>query len=167
MGGAHDDGGTARLDDALVRFLRSGCTPIVGCVDTDGAPIAMRGWGLHAEPGGSTLRLLLDADDLELLDRPAVGEPIAVTATSVPTLRSVQMKGRVTWVGPPEPLDLERMQVFLDAMFGDIVAADGFPRAVLERWRPAEVGACTVAVDAIFDQTPGPLAGSPLVPERS
>jgi hypothetical protein len=152
----------SRLDEALVRFLRSGCTPIVGRVTPEGAPVAMRGWGIHAEVDDATLRLLLDADDVAALGGPAPGDRIAVTATSVPTLRSVQMKGRLTAIGPADATDLERMRVFLDAMYGDIAAADGFPRALLERWQPAEVVVCTVAVEAIFDQTPGPLAGAPL-----
>lgn len=80
----------------------------------------------------------------------------------MPTLRSVQLKGRSLGIEPADPADLATTEAYLDALFTDIETTDGAARAILERWRPRAVVACTVQVDDRFDQTPGPGAGARL-----
>jgi hypothetical protein len=58
--------------------------------------------------------------------------------------------------------DAERARRYSDAFFADIVVTDGTPLALLERMLPTGYVSCTVAVDALYDQTPGPEAGASL-----
>ena len=72
-----------------------GLLPIVGTVGPDGEPHAARGWGITVPTTPSTtVRLLVDADDADGLRHLADGGAVAVTGADVPTLRSVQLKGR-------------------------------------------------------------------------
>jgi hypothetical protein len=146
-----------------VRFLQSGCGLIVGTVDSSGMPLASRGWGLDVDATGTSARLLLASDDPALGQNLAATARIAVTGTSVRTLRSVQLKGSVRDVGPAADRDRARARRYCDDFFGDIVAVDQVERAVTERLRPADLVVCRFAVDEVFDQTPGPAAGARLV----
>ena len=124
-------------------FVEAGPALIVGTVGTDGAPHATRGWGLTVlDRGIGELRLLLDADDDQARANLVETGAIAITATDVPTLRSMQMKGTCTEVAPATDLDMERSARYRDAFFTDIEA--------IER------------VGELFDQTPGPAAGTPM-----
>ena len=46
------------------------------------------------------------------------------------------------------------------AVFDDITAADHISRALIQGLQPHAVVACTLAVDEVYDQTPGPTAGA-------
>ena len=142
-------------------FLEGGCAWIVGTVSADGAPYASRGWGADVLDGPETrLRLILDADDAVTLGNLTPGAPVALTATDVPTLHSLQVKGRAMGIEPGTPADKALAARFCDAFFTDINETDGTDRALLERLVPAEYVACEVVIAELYDQTPGPKAGS-------
>jgi hypothetical protein len=144
------------LAEETVEFLHSGCSLIVGTVGDDGGPLASRGWGLTVlEPDGSRLRLIGVAGEVGL-------GPLAVTACSVPTLRSIQFKGEVVEIGPLTEADRAKSEQYTDDFMQDITDTDGVPRYLLERIIPAERVVCTVIVEEMFDQTPGPRAGASL-----
>lgn len=147
-----------------VSLLESGSALIVGAATPDGAPLAARGWGLTVlDAGASTrVRLLLSTQDPAVLDALGPDAAVAVTAADVGTLRAVQIKGRVVEVTETTDDDRARSARYRDALFADIVVADGAQLSMLERWIPADVAVCVIEVDECFDQTPGPGAGSPL-----
>ncbi len=144
-----------------VAFLESGCALIVAVVDTDLHPRANRGWGLDVLPD-DRVRLLLDADDVTTLDHLAAHDAIAITATSVRDLHSMQLKGHCSAIDVATPEDRIRADRYCADFFTDVVETDGFARRLLQRLVPAEFVACIVRVDAVYDQTPGPAAGSAL-----
>lgn len=154
------------FDGDLVDFLESGCALIVGFVVPGGAPLASRGWGLDVlDAGAGRVRLLCVPDDIEpVLEGPGgpVGVRVAITGADVETLRSVQLKGAVEALEPATPADWERCQAYCDEFFGTIEAVDRFPRSMMERTTPMRITACTVVVEDMFDQTPGPSAGAAL-----
>ncbi len=76
------------------------------------------------------------------------------------TLHSRQLKGRVEAIEPATGADRARAARYCDAFFADIEATDGEPRELLDQIVPAAYVACTVTVDALYDQTPGPGAGA-------
>lgn len=154
------------FEPELVAFLQSGCSTLVGTVGPDGDPHAARGWGLDVLDGETgTLRVLIDTDD-ELTVRHLTGHgPVALTAANVPTLRSVQLKGRSLGVEPATEVDADRARRFCDDFFSDIEMTDGTERSLLERLVPDGFAVCLVQVDEVFDQTPGPSAGEALVGE--
>ena len=151
------------FDPALVTFLESGCSTIVGTVGPDGEPHASRGWGISVGGGDeTTVRLVVDAADTVGLRHLADRGAIALTGGDVRTLHSVQLKGRSLGVEPATDADRARARRYCDEFFADIAQTDGTERDLLERLVPADYAVCLVAVDEVFDQTPGPGAGAPL-----
>jgi hypothetical protein len=161
------------IDEATVRFLEGGCALIVGGVGPDGAPHATRGWGLdvlpglpgpNAEPGpGLTVRLLLAADDPLVAPDADIGA-LAITAADVTDFRSLQFKGRARGVEPADDADRARAARYCAAFFADIAEADDTPMSVVSRLAPGGYVTCTVDIDRVFDQTPGPGAGAAVGP---
>lgn len=141
-------------------LLEGGSALIVATVAADGTPHAGRGWGLTLlddRPGAA--RLLVSADDELTCAHLATGGAVAVTAADVPTLRSVQLKGRSVGLEPADAADRARAEVHLEALFTDIETTDGAARSILDRWRTRGYAACTILVEERYDQTPGPGAG--------
>ena len=151
------------FDPETVTFLESGCALIVAAVTPDGQPRATRGWGLVVtDTATGALRLLLAADDTLTEEYLLASRKIAVTGTSVLTLRSIQCKGEVVALEPVTELDLERVDTYCDEFFTDVTTSDGVPRELLVRMRPPAFVACVVRTIECFNQTPGPGAGAPL-----
>ena len=150
------------LDDAAVAFLVGGCALIVGTVSPDGEPFVTRGWGLTVDVGSEplTARLLLAAEDTRALELLEAGGRIEYTGTDVPTLRSLQVKGRSVRVEPATDDDRERAKRYADAFFEDVVSVDRHAPDALARLLPLDYVAVIVTIDEVFDQTPGPSAGT-------
>jgi hypothetical protein len=144
-------------------FLEGGPAFIVGTVSADGAPTATNAWGLtvlSAETG--ECRLLLDRHAERALANLDATRAIALTGADVPTLFSVQLKGECIRIEPATDADRARSDDYVDAFFGDVMRTDGRDIASLNRLRPNELVASIVRFCEIFDQTPGPSAGSAL-----
>ena len=149
------------IDEALAAFLERGCAMIVGTVAPDGAPHASRAWGCSVlDP--TTIRLLLDDSDAALRHHVGEGGRLAMTSADVRTLRSVQLKGRVTAVEQAGAADLERCARHNDELFTDILETDFYPRELSERMVPPAYVVVVVSVEEVYDQTPGPGAGAPV-----
>ena len=152
------------LDPEAVTFVEGGCALVVGTVGPTGEPHAARGWGvtvLSADP--AVVHLVIDAVDPVTTGNLAANAQIAITGADVATLRSLQMKGTAE-VLPRGTIDERaRAERFSDAFFSDITAVDGTPRELLEQLVPHDFLACLVRVSELYDQTPGPGAGTPLV----
>ena len=152
----------------LVELSVSGPVVIVGSGDAAGVPEVSRAWGMH---------LLVDANEVVICVPSTSGRRllanlertgrIAVNVTSPQTYRSFQMKGRVLSIGVASPEDLDRAAAHQRA-FVDSVAAVGMSREISPRLfadSPADpiqpdLTAVRLAVEALFDQTPGPGAGA-------
>ena len=151
------------FDSETGALLESGCSISVATVGPDGAPHASRGWGLTVLRDGARVRLLLDADDRTTLANLAGGGAIAVTCVAVPTMRAVQLKGKADEpVLTSDAADLARAARHCESFFADVNSIEGTPVALLERLRPTAFAVCTITVTEVYDQTPGPAAGSPL-----
>jgi hypothetical protein len=151
------------FDPETTAFLESGCALIVGAVGPGGEPHATRGWGLTIEDrAAGRVRLLLDPADATGIEYLHATGAIAITAADVPTLRSMQIKGRVVNIEAAADADRDRAAQYCDEFFGDIVAVDGVPRELPDRLVPSNVVVCTVEADDFFNQTPGPTAGTPI-----
>lgn len=152
------------FDESMVTFLHSGCALLVGTADAIQRPHASRAWGLTvvgADP--VRVRLLVDdADDTTLANLQPDAQ-VAITAASVRTLRSVQMKGRVVLTEAADESDEAKRVQYTTDFANDIHTTDGDPLAAILPWANRSVVACLVEVDAAFDQTPGPSAGAPML----
>jgi len=143
-------------------FLESGCALIIATVSSGGEPFATRGWGMFVLDDEGRARLLLDERDVHALDDLQDSGRIAITAAHVPTLHSMQMKGRFTRVEPANDTDRQKVAQYCESFFTDIERTDGQPRRLLERMVPEGFVACELVIDEFFDQTPGPGAGATL-----
>jgi hypothetical protein len=76
------------------------------------------------------------------------------------TLRSAQLKGSVVSIHPVSAADRERSARYCDEFFDAVSVVDDIPRALMERLVPADMVACEIVAQQVFDQTPGPCAGS-------
>jgi hypothetical protein len=149
------------FEPATITFLESGCGLIVGSVDAAGEPFATRGWGLtllSREP--ITVRVLLDPDEEQALDNLRTTRRVAITATSVPTAHSLQLKGNLRTIEPALDADIDRAGQYCDDFFRDVVETDRSPADIVERLRPDRYVACIMEIDEVYDQTPGPSAGT-------
>lgn len=152
------------IDAGQRALLEGGCALIVGTVDVDGRPHASRAWSLEVlDPASAQVRILLAADDPAALRNVTTGR-LAITATDVLTLRSLQMKGGAVLVEDATAADRRRSERYRDAFHGNIERADGTPRALTERLVPRDLRACVAVLDESYDQTPGPGAGRPTGP---
>ena len=150
------------LDDETRAFLEGGCALLVGTVADDGAPHAGRGWGMAVLDGGppARCRVLLDADDEKTLAHVAGGGSISVTATSVVTLRSMQLKGQAIGVEVVTAEDEARAAAYIEEFYGHVHEVDGVAWEVFEAILPSGYVGCLFEAHERFDQTPGPGAGA-------
>jgi hypothetical protein len=151
------------LHEATRVFRNGSRALIVAAVTPDGAPCASRGWGITLDTDERTARLLLPADDdIVIAALRAAGARIAVTGCEIATLHSAQIKGRALAIEPATEIDERTAADYVDGFAAAIERVDGTPRALVERLVPTTFVACTITIDDVFDQTPGPAAGSPV-----
>lgn len=145
------------------QILNEAYALIVGLVGANRHPYATRGWGLTVPPGSfARLRLVLSSDDAPQLNVDRESHLVSVTAADPRTLRAVQFKGRA---GPAEATttdDRDAVARFCESFFGVVQEVEGTDRTLLERLVPRDFVACTVAVESLYDQAPGPGAGAEL-----
>jgi hypothetical protein len=138
---------------------------VVGVLTPAGEPFATRGWALRVlQDDPVIIDVLLPTGSVT---RAGIGPgsadfAIAVTVADVRTLRAVQLKGRATSVVTLPEDDLPRLEAYADAFCQAVHEMDGTPYELLRRMQPVDTLLCSVAVDSLFDQTPGPGAGAPL-----
>jgi hypothetical protein len=149
------------LDPDVVALLESGCSTFLGTVDGDGNPVAGHCLGVQVT-GPAEVRVMVNAEQDEVLADLGAPGAVSVGATDVHTLRSVQLKGRTVRVEPVTADDRIRTDAHAAAFFQAVHDTDGTDVDVLRRYRPRELVALVMRVDAVFDQTPGPQAGTRL-----
>ena len=151
------------IDRATVDLLEGGSALTIGTVRSDGVPHAARAWGLDLlahDP--MRVRVLLDAHEAGTIENLEAGASVAVTATSVPTFHSVQLKGTSRGVTETADGDAERFSGYTQAFYADIEAADRTPRQLVERLSPGDLVVVELDITDVYDQTPGPGAGREL-----
>lgn len=150
------------LSDEVVRFVSGPVALLAACRDEHLEPWLSRAVGLRVSPDRTSLTVYLtDRPAASLRAVVAPGRPFAVTATSVPTHRSVQFKGTVTAVRPAREDERPHIE-FQAGGFTDDLVALGFAVPVVRRLATWPATAVEVRVEAAFVQTPGPGAGRPV-----
>ncbi len=107
--------------------------------------------------------LVLGSDDGPQPQEGHGNRPIALTAADPRTLRAVQFKGRAGPVEHATADDRAAVARFCELFFGVVEEVEGTDRRLLERMVPDDFVACTVVLEGIYDQTPGPGAGAALL----
>ena len=144
-------------------MLEGPASTIVATVDGAGRPHATRAWGTWSLRDGTRVRFLLPAADERAFADIAQTGRVALTATVVDTLRSVQVKGVAARVeGPATADDRLLHERYATSFFRTVHDTDGSSIDALQHMLPPALVAVECEVDAVFDQTPGPTAGAPL-----
>jgi hypothetical protein len=118
----------------------------------------VRGWSAQLV-GPRRLRIGMDAGDESAVEN-VVDRMVAVTAADVPTLDSVQIKGRVVDIEPPCAVDLEVVHQQSEAFLTAVHQVDGHPLELLRRLLPTRLVMLEIEISEVFDQSPGPRAGA-------
>ncbi len=150
-----------RIDTALKDFLESGIAAQAGTADLKGRPFSTSAWGPRVNDDGS-VTVFLDAErSIRPLANLAENPKIAVIFGDPISYRSVQLKGR--WIATSAPTSEERDWVrrHRERYASVTVLVGDRAEAMRNAWME-EVIRIDFAVDAAFDQTPGPNAGLPL-----
>ncbi len=147
-------------------FLDSGIAMLGASADADAVPEASRVWGATHDGESGTLRVLVDAAAGRTLETVQDGARIALVLTDIVTFRSYQVKGAASGAAAPAgPTDIAVLRRY-DERFSARLHEIGHPDALVERLRPISVFVLTIAIEHVFDQTPGPGAGAILEGER-
>jgi hypothetical protein len=149
------------IDAELAAFLTSGVAIMAATRNGDLRPEIARGWGPGPSEDGTRLALCLIAPPGSVT-RANIEEngSIAVNCTRPSTYRAVQIKGRAIEVRQPAEPDWVRARQHADAFTAD-TAKVGAPAPSAHYIQAVDL-AVTIEAYEIYDQTPGPAAGSRL-----
>ncbi len=158
----------AVINDKMKSFLESGVSVVVGTRDVGLTPEIVRAWGpVVSEDRQSISLCVAQAASARTLDNLSTIGRITVVFTLPTNLQSVQLKG--TWIETtkPDAADLAAVEQHRDA-FAGLNEQIGMPRRAVETFWKRELETSSVLVklrfvpEQIFNQTPGPDAGSRL-----
>jgi hypothetical protein len=146
----------------LSQFIESGLTIVVGTRDAELLPNCARGMGLRLEPELERATLFLPCESSEAaVANLRAGSPLAISLSRPADYRTVQLKGRA--VSLRQPIEAER--AFVEAYHAALVQELRLVGIPVEASRRLEAWPChavEVELEELFEQTPGPLAGSRL-----
>lgn len=146
----------------LQEFLEAGVSVLVGTRDRRQVPEAARGFGLRVAAEGRELAVFVpDAWSARTIANLRDNGRIAVAAARPEDHKQVQIKGAAVEIRAAredERAALERYRELLAHDFGEI----GYPPRVLHRLNAWPAHVVLLRVEALFEQTPGPRAGTPL-----
>lgn len=160
--------GPVLIPRELKVFLESGISLVVGTRDADLVPEITRAWGLLVAKDRKSLSLCVPvATSRKTIDNLAGNGQMTVCCTLPTSYKTVQLKGQCIRTADPSRADLAVVEKHREA-FGRMNNRIGFPRERSEIFWRRELETSPLLLklrfvpEQIFDQTPGPEAGSPL-----
>lgn len=133
-----------------------------GTVGIDGFPVGCRAVALTARDDLSAITVYVPmATSSDLVAGVAATKRLAVVATYPPDHFAIQLKGTTTAVrlAADDERDLIRDRI---EGFAEILHAVGYPLRLVRSVNHWPAFAIDMRVDEVFDQTPGPKAGTPI-----
>lgn len=147
-------------EQTLRRCVETGLSILVGSVDAEGMPSCCRGIALTSDDDLANLTVFVPvATSQSIIADVATTHRVAVLASHPIDHRSVQFKGTATNVRLARASEAALIRSRL-AEFAAILQLIGLPERItmsIAHW-PAYAIELTVA--EVFDQTPGPVAGT-------
>jgi hypothetical protein len=151
-----------QADEGLAEFLRRGVAVVVATRDERLRPTIGRGWAPRLSADESRLTLCVEAPPASAMRANLTGNGVTAATFSLPTTyRTVQVKGAAVDVREPTQEELDAVADHCDA-FSVEAEAVGLPPRGGRRLLDSRLLAVTLSVSELFDQTPGPKAGSRL-----
>jgi hypothetical protein len=149
----------AVLPADLVEFVESGVSVLVGTRDAQLRPHAMRGFGVTCDPDRKGIALYLaEAVSQAVLADLRDNAQVAVTFSRPIDHRSLQLKGTVLEIRPITSGERLIQERYLAAWVEQVYQV-GLPRALGRRMQIFPSFAVQIALQEIYQQTPGPGAG--------
>ncbi len=150
----------------LAAFMQSGISVTLAVVTPDMQPIAGFALACRIDEAGTVRVLLRKPANLALMTVVALGGPIAVSTSRPQDHRTIQIKAPTARIAAVRPDDLPEIARQTAGMRDQLIgcAFDPVLAAAYVAYEPGEVVALELKPDRIFVQTPGPGAGSELVP---
>jgi hypothetical protein len=147
-------------DPSIARYLGNGMSILVGTVDAAGWPATCRAAALvgHEDGQGVTVYLPV-ATGAQTIANIATSGRVAIVSSCPADHGTVQLKGRSRGVrvAGEDEAGIVRAQL---ERFADVLDQVGVPRRLARSFACWPAFAVDVAVEAVFDQTPGPRAGA-------
>lgn len=149
------------LSNDLAAFLESGVSLVVGTRDRDLAPEAALAAGLRVGPDRRAVTVFLPEEPAaRTIENLRANGDVAVTASRPADYRTVQLKGRLLRIARLPEHERPTLIACRDALVRQL-AAVGWAPELTGRLAVWPCLAADVEIVAVFDQTPGPRAGSP------
>jgi hypothetical protein len=150
------------MNERLQKSLEPGVSVIVGSVDSEGNPACCRAVGLRSEDSCATVTVFVPvATSKETMANVASTRRLAVVTTHPISHCATQFKGTVERTRPARE-DEEAFIVEHFGGFGGVLNTIGYPLRVTRSVTHWPAFALEVRVDEIYEQSPGPKAGTRL-----
>ena len=150
--------GKTRID----RCLESGLSILVGSVDPHGVPSCCRAIAIASPDGLETLTTYVPlATSQAIIANVAATHRLAVVATQPLDNSSTQLKGTTTNVRLARDDEAALVSARLEA-FAQVLDIIGVPKRIVRSMTHWPAFAIDMRVEEIYEQTPGPRAGSRL-----
>jgi len=142
--------------------LQPGRAILVGTVDSNGNPSCCRGIALSSDDDLQTLTVYVPvATSQETIRNVALTGRIAVATSNPADNRSMQVKGPTTEARLARDDEREHVRRCFDA-FAAVLDRIGVPRRLTHSVAQWPAFAITLRVEEMYEQTPGPQAGTRL-----
>jgi hypothetical protein len=152
------------IPDWIVTLLHTGVSVMVGTRDESLMPECTRAWGIHVAADRGTITILLaETFAGKTLDNLRANGMLAVTCTRPTDHLTCQLKGRVQNIKPVMSAERELSRRW-HRDFSAELGACGVSSTLSEGWIVEPTVAIDITVTEVFDQTPGPGAGSKVSP---
>ena len=150
------------MNERLLKCVESGVSVIVGSVDAAGNPACCRAVGLRSDDGLATVTVFVPvATSTETIANVASTKRLAVVTTHPISHCATQLKGIVERTRPARD-DEESFVVEHLGGFGGVLNTIGYPLRTTRSITHWPAFAIEMRVDEIYEQSPGPKAGTRL-----
>jgi hypothetical protein len=143
-----------------VAFAHTGISVLIGTSDPTGAPDCVRGTGVRIWPGACQLTLLMpQVTGATSIANLRANPKCAVALSEILTARTMQLKGTVLAIREGSAEDRAHAKHYVE-MFSDQLAVIGQPSELTRRFGYWPLWAIDLEIEAVYAQTPGPVAGA-------
>jgi hypothetical protein len=149
------------IDEELKSFLQPGpFSVIVASCDSALTPETCRAWGLVVNVEHEAIDLCVGrAPARRMIETLGNNDALAVRISNVTTYQAIQLKGRCIDIGEPGKDDRIRVRVHGDAFVAGLRLV-GISEQAARGMLVSDVVRLRFVPDVLFDQTPGPQAGT-------
>jgi hypothetical protein len=150
------------VNERIQCCLGAGTSIFVGTVAGDGTPLCCRAIALRADEDLAVATVYVPiATSRDTLANLAISGRLAVAVTKPIEHTTIQLKGTSTMARLARADEEAFVRSRLDGL-ADVLDRLGVPRRVTRSFAQWPAFAIEMRIDQIFDQTPGPRAGTPL-----